>query len=691
VQHRYEIRSVVQYLERLVDAISSNSPVASVVIDWAETNDHVLGVEIDMDIASNSIRRRGHQIRRTKKIPKDSWQEFMRVVKRRSREFRSAHPSMFDKNIGLVSDYFRLDAIERGIFDIVCRFRSGGSFEDLCEHILGTHACNTARLLGFFLGVPTTQVQKRISGNARLLQNGLIVPDRDLHHNKLALGLASGLLEGLRPPSRCLEDVCRSLLGEPADAALLWEDFHHIASERDFIADIIAGGRKRKREKGINILLYGRPGTGKTELCKTLAKELGLSLYMVGERDEDGGEPIRSERLSGIRLSQRLLVEKKDALLMFDEMEDLLSDDGGGYRRRKKIGSKAFVNRLLEENLTPTFWTCNDISSFDPAFLRRMTLAIELRIPPASVRERVWQRILDSEKIQIPGDEVRQLAREFEAAPAIAANAVRAARLAGGGIDKVRLAVRNIGKAVRGGRETPRKSGLDGIFDPNITNASLNLDDLTNRLSKSDSGQNFSLCLYGPPGTGKSAYTRFLADRMGLEVLHKRASDLISGWVGETEANIALAFAEARDIGAFLIIDEADSMLQDRSGARQSWEITQVNEMLTWMETHDKPFACTTNLMDRLDRASLRRFTFKIQFDYLSATQAAYSFKHYFGIEHVVGLDRIAGLTPGDFAVVSRRAKFLGCGDNPVELIAMLEEECEAKPDQPRPMGFLAA
>ena len=62
-----------------------------------------------------------------------------------------------------------------------------------------------------------------------------------------------------------------------------------------------------------------------------------------------------------------------------------------------------------------------------------------------------------------------------------------------------------------------------------------------------DAGRGFSLCLQGPPGTGKSAFARYLAERLGLEVLQKRASDLLSPWVGETEQRIADAFAEARE------------------------------------------------------------------------------------------------------------------------------------------------
>ena len=102
-----------------------------------------------------------------------------------------------------------------------------------------------------------------------------------------------------------------------------------------------------------------------------------------------------------------------------------------------------------------------------------------------------------------------------------------------------------------------------------------------------------SFCFSGPSGSGKSAYAHHLAERLDLEVVEKRFSDLTSCYLGESEKAIAAAFEEAADLKAFLIIDEADSLLRDRREAYYSWEVSIVNEMLTWMERHPSPFACT--------------------------------------------------------------------------------------------------
>jgi len=96
---------------------------------------------------------------------------------------------------------------------------------------------------------------------------------------------------------------------------------------------------------------------------------------------------------------------------------------------------------------------------------------------------------------------------------------------------------------------------------------------------------------------------------------------------------------------------------------------------------------CTTNLMQDMDEASLRRFTFKVKYGHLKPIQVKQAFKHFFGIDTTAPLSNLTHLTPGDFAVVKAKQQFLDITDN-AELISMLESEQSAKGIKSSKMGF---
>ena len=110
--------------------------------------------------------------------------------------------------------------------------------------------------------------------------------------------------------------------------------------------------------------------------------------------------------------------------------------------------------------------------------------------------------------------------------------------------------------------------------------------------------------------------------------------------------------------------------------------------MLTWMETHPLPFACTTNLPDALDKASLRRFLIRIGFRPLNLDQAEALFRGFFGAEPPANLFRLDRLTPADFGLVARRVALLGLEPDPEVLLGMLAAEVEGRAGTARPIGF---
>ena len=201
-----------------------------------------------------------------------------------------------------------------------------------------------------------------------------------------------------------------------------------------------------------------------------------------------------------------------------------------------------------------------------------------------------------------------------------------------------------------------------------------------------------NILLSGAPGTGKTAFVKHLAKEVGMPLRTLRASDLLSKWVGGTERNLAEAFKEAKKKGEILFLDEIDSFLQDRTGADHSWEITQINQLLQEMENFHGVMIGATNFVDRLDKAVLRRFTYKLKLDYLTDEGKGIFFEKYFNTplteEESARLKAIGNLTPGDFRTVREELFYLSDNQTNAERLDALEAESEAKGKERSKIGF---
>lgn len=226
-----------------------------------------------------------------------------------------------------------------------------------------------------------------------------------------------------------------------------------------------------------------------------------------------------------------------------------------------------------------------------------------------------------------------------------------------------------------------RIKSVCGAKDANVDSSS----------SGQDSTQGVRILAYGMAGSGKSEFAKALAKELDKPIILKKASDLLSMWVGGSEKNIAKAFREAEQRGAILVLDEVDSFLQDRSGASRSWEVSQVNEMLTQMENFEGIFIATTNFMDTLDRASIRRFDMKVEFKPLDCARLKQAFSLYaqhLGIgdyaaflESTFGkreLEKLENICFGDFALIARGVAFAPL-ESAEQLLEKLQEEARIK------------
>ncbi len=482
--------------------------------------------------------------------------------------------------------------------------------------------------------------------------------------------------------------IVDALVGRRQIATLIMADFPHVGAPADFIVRLLRGAIG-ERAAGVNILLYGPPGTGKTELAKAVAAGAGATLFSVGEADEDGAEPSRWDRVTAYKLAQRVVERRSGTILLFDEMEDLIGSarpTGEDYFSNRD-GSKVFVNRLFETNAAPTIWTTNALGNVDPAILRRMSFVLKLDYPTPMAARAMLDRVAADEQVVVTADTLGRLIDHAPQTSTVLRTALKAGRLAKGGeADAAQSAMSLVG-ALQGTKlRLPARD--PAALDLALYEGDCDMGKLLAQLADADTPSDFSLLLTGPPGTGKTALAHHLAYRLERPLIVKRASDLLSKWVGETEQQIAEAFEEAVAKNGVLLFDEVDSLLADRSHAQRSWEVTQVNELLTWFDSHPLPFIAATNHGHKLDPAAMRRFVFKIDLKPLSAVKAAAAYARFFGAEAPASLGTLHGLTPGDLAVVARQLRYLKDRPTSADIVARLAAELAAKLEGGGRIGF---
>lgn len=248
-----------------------------------------------------------------------------------------------------------------------------------------------------------------------------------------------------------------------------------------------------------------------------------------------------------------------------------------------------------------------------------------------------------------------------------------------------------------------KKEPVNKTYDLNVLNTSIPAQEIVEMVQnaiandrKSDrTEQGIRILFYGLSGAGKTNLAHYIADSLGRGTIIKNASDILGMYVGESEKNIAKAFAEAKKQNKILLFDEVDSFFRDRTLASQSWEITQVNEFLTQMEKFDGIVICTTNLRNIMDKAMQRRFHIMVEFKALKDVGVKNLLNGYFGQfdfseAEIKRISRYQSVTPGDFGNLASRLRFMN--QEKITDSYITEELCkmqEEKESGSRSIGFV--
>jgi len=592
-----------------------------------------------------------------------------------------------------LSVVFGLSKGEQRLLTILLQIELDSEFNDWLSQlsdVIGPGWHVHMRVLASLAEMPDRAVSRLLSSHALLIKTGLISSYRQA---RMSLSdrydVRDALIEYCVDTPHDLQHVCASYFTTCVAGQLGLGDYPHMAPSIDRIRGVL-----RSRGAGTHILLYGPPGTGKTELAHALAVALGLKLYAVPCQDEYGDPIEHQQRLTAFAQAQLVLSARADALLLFDEVEDVIrSSNVSRDGKHRAVSYKGWLHEQLETAPLPSIWISNSLACFDAAQLRRFACIAEVTVP--GLRQRRALVAAATDEFGLDASMLEGISRRTDLAPAELHAASREASRCGGSgkafKDALDVRLRASGR--------PRlKPSPSGQYNLDFVNTDVPLKPLTAELRRFPSAR---VLMSGPPGSGKTALALHMAELLEKPLLLKRASDLLSMWVGETEQNLAEAFDEANRDDAVLLLDEADSFLLARHAGQRSWELSQVNELLKQLEDFDGLFFAATNLPELLDPAARRRFDFKLRFDWLALPNRIAMIGDFLTLhcarrslaraEFERRVQRLPYVLPGDLAAIKRRSLAAGAELLDAQVLEWLSADHALKPEAQGSIGFVNA
>lgn len=509
------------------------------------------------------------------------------------------------------------------------------------------------------LGISENEVRKMLRYDQKLRMFGFIDEDGDYN--------------------RCLDDCIEEQSIEPyfndflkpldCSSAYDLSSFSVKSESMEICLDLLNG------KNPVSILFYGKPGSGKTELAKSLAGKTGKKVYIFKNETESKDN---SELLG--KLTCLLSMERSDSVIIVDEADSILKTVELTLFGAFPASTKGTVNKMLENNKDKVIYIINHQRQIDESTRRRFTFSIKFEAMPKSMLHSIALSKLEPTEIsQNAKQELAGLLDKYHLTGASVDNLVKVVEGTSYKDDETLLEkAKNLmeeNAALLTGKPKMRES-VKREYDPAVLNTSMdsgkiiemveNAAKFAEKNKGTESG--IRMLFYGLSGTGKTELARYISERLGKEILLKRASDILGMYVGQNEKNIRDAFDEAERTGSILLFDEADSFFYDRNSARQSWERSTVNEFLTQMEEFSGILICTTNLRRIMEPAMQRRFHILVEFKPMKSSGiktmleryfSAYDFSDY----QIDELEKSGSVTPGDFGSLSGRIRFMNQDD----------------------------
>ena len=171
--------------------------------------------------------------------------------------------------------------------------------------------------------------------------------------------------------------------------------------------------KKYQYGRGLSVLLFGAPGTGKSMCAQVIAHEMNLELYRVDLSkvvDKYVGETEKS-------ISMIFREAKKcNVVLFFDECDTLFAkrSDDGGSNQSSNNNKTALLLQEVEAYDGVSVLATNYKHNIDPAFFRRMKFIVEFQFPDVETRKVLWKTTIPKSTPLAEDVDIDFLAARFE-------------------------------------------------------------------------------------------------------------------------------------------------------------------------------------------------------------------------------------------------------------------------------------